>query len=445
MKNVNPSTRSGQASNGNLKILFIITQSEMGGAQRFVLDTSFWLSQNNYDVVVAAGGNGLNEKIKMKNEKPQSKIKNFRLKYLKRTPNPLGALFAIKEIYNLLKEERPDVLFLCSTMAGLLGSIASRIYAKSRIDTNIGTNITNKKMGVIYRIGGWAFNDPRPWWQKKIIIFLERFTAKFKDKIIVNSEFDLQSALKHKIAPADKLTKIYNGINPEEIDFLPKEQAKKYLSEINNLTIKQFNPEGHFDKLSAYGASNSVIIGTIANFYKTKGLACLINAFHLLQASNQNYKLLTTPYQLVIIGDGKERKNLEKLIVKYKLQDTVFLAGRISDARKYLKAFDIFVLPSLKEGFPWALLEAMAAAVPVIATRVGAIPEVIQDAKNGLLIPPGNAEILAKKIQGLLTNPALGSALANNAKETITNFSQDKMLKAIETEINISEDRPPNP
>ncbi len=108
--------------------------------------------------------------------------------------------------------------------------------------------------------------------------------------------------------------------------------------------------------------------------------------------------------KFVIIGEGGERPKLEALIKKYRLENQVILAGRMADAYRYLKAFDVFVLPSLKEGFPWVIIEAAAAGIPIVATKVGAIPEILPEE---CLVEPGDSQSLAKKISQMLEHPAV--------------------------------------
>ena len=367
------------------KILFIITKSELGGAQRYILDTSVSLAKQGYEVLVAAGGNGpLLKRVKF--QAPD--VKTFTLKRLKRTPGPINAFLGILEIYKLLKEEKPDILFLNSTAAGILGSIANHFYKKSR---------------VIYRIGGWAFRDPRPKWQNKIILWLEKYTARFKDEIIVNCEIDRELAIKHRIAPSEKILKIYNGLDVEKLEFLPKAMARqKLLSR----------------KLSKNDIDSSTIVGCVANFYKTKGLKYLIEAVRLVNVKT------------VIIGDGPLRPELERLIKEYNLENQIILTGRIPDAYKYLKAFDVFVLPSLKEGFPWIILEAMASETPIIATNVGALPEIIEHGKEGLLIDIKNSQKLAEKIAYIIEHPEKSQEMTALAKQKlIQQFTLQKMLE----------------
>lgn len=433
----------------NKKILFVVTQSEMGGAQRFLAVTAPWLSEQGWEVIVAAGGNEAGELFSMLRGRtstfgrgttstiggPTSQT----LKRLKRKPNPLTACLAIREIKQLLKKEKPDVLFLCSTMAGLLGSIAAKKILGGRASNLVrGTTSTpgepsSSGLKVVYRIGGWAFNDPRPAWQKKLIILLEKWTSRFKDKIIVNLEYDLRTALKYKIAKPEKLVKIYNGLDPAKIKFLTKEEAGEKLFSMlggrasNSMLGGRSSLGGPASRI----ISSQLIIGTIANFYKTKGLAYLIEAVKILCSRSDlehNCSMFHVPC-FMLIGDGPERDSLKLQIKDLKLENKIFLTGRLTEARKYLKAFDIFVLPSLKEGFPWVILEAIAAGVPIVAAKVGAVPEILENNKSALLVEPGNAEQIAKAIKKLLENPQLAQQLAQNAKARLSYFSEQKMLQ----------------
>ena len=387
-------------TNTRPKILFIVTQSEFGGAQRYIFELVSCLNKEKYEILVAAG-HGDKELFKKVQNLP---VKIFQLKHLKRNPNPLEAISSISEMLGLLKKERPNILFLCSTTTGLLGSISSCLYKILN---------TKYKIRVIYRIGGWAFHDPRPFWQNKIIFYLEKLTASFKDKIIVNSEFDYQAAIKFKVCSPNKIIKIHNGIDAEKLKFLAKQEAKEFLS----------------NKIPQHKIQNTkYIIGTVANFYRTKGINYLIQAVSLLEAEHKPLDV-----KCIVIGDGKQRPELEKLIEKHGLKNKVFLAGRIPDAYKYLKAFDVFILPSLKEGFPWIILETMAAEVPIIATRVGALPEIIENNKHGVLIEPKNSQILAEKILWLLNHAQEAKNMGFQAGQKIKReFSLKKMVAETE-------------
>jgi glycosyltransferase involved in cell wall biosynthesis len=214
----------------------------------------------------------------------------------------------------------------------------------------------------------------------------------------VNNKHDLDQAKELRITPKKELILIHNGVDLNKIDFLEKERAR--------------------DKLEL--PRDEYIIGTIANFYKTKGLKYLIQAMKEVEDK-----------KLIIIGEGRERKSLEELIKKEGLKDKIKLLGKKKDAYKYLKAFDIFVLSSVKEGFPWVALEAMSARVPVIATRVGAIPEIMTHKENGLIIEPKEPRQIVEAL-----NEIDNLDLVDSAYQTVSDrFSLDKMVSEIESVI----------
>ena len=361
------------------KILFIITKSEMGGAQRFLYELVTHLDAQMYVILVAAGRNGeLFEKLFKKD------IKTARIRNFSNIPG-IKNFLAFIEIFNLLRKFRPDILYLLSSEAGFIGSLAGSFYSLL---------FWRENLKIIYRIGGWAFKEPHNIFIKKIYLWSEKFSSVLKDIIIVNSEFDRQLAIKNKITKPNKITTIYNGISLNEIKFFLTEEAKKF---INSKIL-----------YSKFYILNSILIGTIANLYKNKGLEFLVKTMSVIKGQMSNVTLM-------IIGDGPERKNLEKLIKKYKLKNNVFLLGAIPDAYKYLKALDLFVLPSIKEGQPWVILEAMAAEVPIVATNIAGIQEMIENGKSGLLVEPADPAALANAIEKMLAHPSLAQECIKNA------------------------------
>jgi glycosyltransferase involved in cell wall biosynthesis len=136
----------------------------------------------------------------------------------------------------------------------------------------------------------------------------------------------------------------------------------------------------------------------------------------------------TTDLNLIIIGEGDERSFLEQLIEKFNLKDRVMLPGYQSRAYNYLTHLDVFVLSSLTEGLPITLLEAMQAKVPIVATRVGGVPEVLENGKNGLLVKPRYPEKLADAISRIYHDSELRDKLMSCAyKKVITDYTTEKM------------------
>ena len=384
----------------------MITQSEFGGAQHFLHTLVTNLDKNQYDILVAAGPNFRNDdkasdaKYDLLNLLEKKRIKTIRLKYLFRNVNPWRDLLASWELRRVIINWQPNTIFLNSSKIGFLGSFVAKHL------------IRNTKYKILYRIGGWSFNDPRPKLEKWLWIFLERLSAKWKDVIIVNNRHDLEQAKNFKIRPKEKVVLTHNGIDVYKMEFLPREEARFKLFEKASR-----KDDGIFQ--------TEILIGAISNFYPPKGLKYLMEtAEHFKNRDDIVF---------FIAGDGPEREKLENLIKERGLQKKVFLLGQVPDVYKLLTAFDIFVLPSVKEGFPWALIEAMAAKLPVIATRVGAMPEIIEDMKNGLIVEPAHPEQIAAKIQKLLNSDHLRQELGIQAHQTVLfKFPLEKMVREIE-------------
>ena len=214
----------------------------------------------------------------------------------------------------------------------------------------------------------------------------------------------------------DKIKVIYNGVN--ELDFYTREEARRLIVEKLDLNISA----GALVELL-----QSTWIGTISELHYNKGVDVALTAF-----ADVIKKYPKTA--LMIIGEGEERARLAEEIIKSNLSDHVFLVGFITDAKKYLKAFDIFTLTSRTEALPYALLEAGLAGLPIVASDVGGIPEIISSEEVGNLIPVGqnnSAEInniLAKALENLIKNPEQAKILGQNLKHLVTtDFSAEKM------------------
>jgi glycosyltransferase involved in cell wall biosynthesis len=168
-----------------------------------------------------------------------------------------------------------------------------------------------------------------------------------------------------------------------------------------------------------------LVIGYLGRLSGEKGLRFLIDAVHELADE--------LPMKLLIVGDGPQQSELEEIVDSLGLSDRVVFAGFQTDPEAWLPAFDVSVLPSLTEGTPVALLEAMAARVPLIATNVGGVPQVIADGTNGLLVPAGDAWALSVAIRTLIRDPELMRRLAAAGLETVrTRYGLDSWCRRLE-------------
>ncbi len=173
------------------------------------------------------------------------------------------------------------------------------------------------------------------------------------------------------------------------------------------------------------------IIGYAGRLSEEKGLEYLIEAGSILREKGEAFKIL-------IIGDGPKKKDLENLAVTKSLKKETIFTGFQSDVENWLPALDVFVLPSLTEGTPMALLEAMSVGIPAIATSVGDVPTIVENGISGFLIDPADFRALAEKIIFLKENPVLRKEMGIAGINVIKNrFDVHKWCRTIETEYDL--------
>ncbi|PIR88905.1 MAG: hypothetical protein COU07_03340 [Candidatus Harrisonbacteria bacterium CG10_big_fil_rev_8_21_14_0_10_40_38] len=342
------------------RVLYLITKSDIGGAQKYVTDLQKNLNKNLFDAKIIYGGRDV--------------------KWLSNRTSLWGLffndLFAVFELVSIFRKEKPHIIHLNSSKAGVVGSFAGAIY-------KLTTRTLRPK--IVFTAHGWVFN-PDNYYSSPVRwahILLHKFAAIFQDKIICVSEYDRLLAIKYKIAPANKLITIHNGINVD-MDFLPRDEARREI--LHRLNKDDSN--GNF--------LNSQWIGSIGRLTKEKDYATFINsAVKLVDA------------YFFIVGSGNEFKNLEKLIIDLNLTSKVFIVPPKGKDAELLKAFDIFTLTSIKEGLPYTLLEAGAASLPLVVTRVGGVPEVVLSGINGLVVQKKSPVDLAHAFLSLLSDKNL--------------------------------------
>jgi glycosyltransferase involved in cell wall biosynthesis len=356
-----------------MKILYVITKGNWGGAQKYVFDMASHLPTSEFQVKVAHGvGDILPQKLSAVG------IKTVHLPRLGRDVNILKDALVFADLIRLYRKERPDIVHLNSSKIGGLGALAARVTGIKKI---------------VFTVHGFAFNESRPLWQKKLIAFLSWLTIVFCTDVIFISKTELERA---KAWPfiSKKARLIYNGI--ESPDFLSKEASRSELASLLHLSPEVLQ--------------NARIVGTIAELTTNKGLRYAIEAF--TSVSNATY---------IIIGRGELEDSLRTLIKEKNLEGKVLLTGFVKDASRLLAAFDIFLLPSLKEGMPYVLFEAGFASLPVISTDVGGIGEIITHDVSGLLIKPQDSEPIKKSVITLLDDPHKARDFGNKLHEHTKN------------------------
>jgi glycosyltransferase involved in cell wall biosynthesis len=372
-----------------MKILYVITKSNWGGAQRHVFDLATAMKDKGHDVWVALGGEGL-----LKQKLEQAGIYTFSIGGLGRDISVSKDSGSFREIYSVIKNKHPDVIHLHSPKAAGLGSLAGRLL---------------RVPSIITTVHGWSWNEERPIYERALIVFFSWLTMILSHTTVVLSEREQVQASRLPWIK-DKLKLIPLGMKPPT--FVSVDGAKQAIAKSIGMDLADFNKK--------------TVIGTIAEMHPNKGLPYLVDA---MQAVSQQYPNAIS----IIVGDGEEKASLHMLIREKKLEQNVFLPGYLDHASEYLKAFTMFVLPSVKEGLPYAILEAGSASLPVVATTVGGIPEIVEDMKSGILIQPKNVRELGHALSFMIEHPEERRKYGAALKERVaTKFSMDKMLWLVE-------------
>lgn len=360
------------------RILYAVTLAWWGGAQRYVYDLVLAAKEAGHEVCVLTGHGELTERLFAAGIQVRH-TKNF-----KRNIGLLSEIYSFGDLLKIIWEFKPDVVHTNSSKVGGLGAIAARVLGVKRI---------------IFTAHGWAFNENRPQYQKDVFWFVYLFILFFSDRVICVSKAICDGARRMPFVQ-NRLTIIHNGVS--EGILLTKDDARKLL---------------------APHISFPFWIGTIAELHTNKQLETLIGAFERIADAHPEVTL-------VIMGEGQERVHLESLIRTLKLEDRVRLRGHVENASAYLPALDIFVLPSRTEALGYALLEAGRARLPVVASNVGGIPEIVKDGETGFLFPSGDEPALATILERYIADEELrtrmGNALFAHVEE---NFSKAQMIE----------------
>ena len=368
-----------------MKIIYGITKSNFGGAQRYVFDLAREARKAGHDVSVMCGGKGvLVDKLK------NHGIRVISIPHLQRDISLVDEFRSLHFIFRTLYEEKPDVFHTNSSKMGGIGNLAGRLAGIKKI---------------IFTSHGWDFNAPRrPWYAKIVIKFFVWLTILLSHRTICVSEKTKRDVARLPFVKT-KLAVVYNGI--ENFEILSREQARSELG----ISLDEF------------------VVGALSELHPVKGLDILLEAWSMF-AKKHNAKLL-------IFGEGEARDELEELAELLEIKDSVEFRGYVDNARKYLRAFDIFCLPSRSENLPYVILEAGTAGVSTIATNVGGIPEIIETGISGVLVDPEEPDTLFSTLMLLKENKELRKRLGESLKETVLkNFTLKKMahdtLKAYE-------------
>lgn len=312
------------------------------------------------------------------------KTVNFRMK------GPLNGwldLLAVKRIREFIKKEHIDIVHTNLIRADIYGRIAAYICGIPVITTvhNTEEHHTSK----------WMFESA--------IRHIDRKTIALCDTVVTVSEAVKRLLCDLYKLPSSRVVVIHNGIadrNPDDIASIDRK---------------------------SFGISvDDLIVCMVARLHRQKGIPELVKAIDIV--NKKGFKVAG-----IVVGDGPLKEDILELISE--LDARVFLLGFQKDVFPFIKISDIFVLPSLWEGFGLSVIEAMSLSKPVIASRVGGIPEIVEDGITGILCPPGDAEKIADAIITLIKKPDLRKRMGNSGKERVERFFTSEVMSRSYQEI----------
>jgi glycosyltransferase involved in cell wall biosynthesis len=373
-------------------IVLLVTQLERAGAQKIAITLARYFHQHGYPIKLVFFYDKAGIITELQQAEPYPVI-NLAAKQpgAGGLSNVRRFLISLWKLYGLLKQFQPTAVITFTHYSNVLGI---PLAWAARVPVRLASQ-RNSLLGFprwFLKLDAWIANS----FLTNRMIAVSNTTARF--------------CIEHERMRPEKVITIRNGIDVTEFA-LSHEERQAALVEI----------QAHWDI-----PPDTFLIATIARLHPQKGHHYLIEAAKKMVEQQPNIVFL-------IIGEGAERKSIESLIRTYELTNHFRLLGTRSDIPVLLGIVDLFILPSLYEGLPNSLLEAMAAQVPVVATAVGGVPEVVTDGTTGLLVSPGDVDQLSWAMDTLIQDEAYRTQLAQAAYTHVCEyFSHEAMLLAYE-------------
>lgn len=365
-----------ETTDRKISVLIAITRLAVGGAPQSVLTSIAGLDSERYRIVLVSGYPGADEGSLI-DEARRLGVTLHLISDLQRAPHPMRDLKAFWHLWRLMRREQVDIVHTHLSKAGILGRLAAWLAGVPVIVHTFHGDVLE---GYFSKIKSLFFTKA------------ERLVGRVTHRFVCVSKALQERLANYTLGPPDAFQVISNGIVVD--DFGPVAQGVKRR------------------------------VGTLAMFYPVKRLDLFVQMAHRLREVHPDV-------QCDISGDGMEADVLRCLSMS--LGEPVNFLGICRDRSEFFKDLDVFVLCSDFEGAGMGLMEAMAAGVAVVATRVGGVPEIVQDGETGVLIPSNDVDALCEAVCGLLEDDALRQRLGKTARHYAQeHFSHTKMVEELD-------------
>lgn len=360
------------------RVLLLVTLAEWGGAQHIVSRLARCFDAR-YTLSVACAPHG-----ELVTRLHDQGIRVVAIPEFVRNPHPWRDALALWRLMQIMRRERFDLVHAHGTKAGLLGRLAARI-----VHVPV----------VLFTAHGWAFTEGHAAWKRRLLAMMERMAARWSTRIVCVSAHDRRLAQEFGVGGQTQLVVIHNGITVPAPPHVNGDAVRRTL-----------------------GVTDPPLIVSVGRLAPQKDPMTLLRAARRLTAGT-----------VMLVGDGPLRAACDRYVREHGLDDRVILSGMRTDVSGILEVADIFALASRWEGLPLAIIEAMMAGLPVVATRVGGVPELVEDGVTGVIVPPGDSEALASALQRLMADPELRRRMGQAGRErALRYFAEERMTRETE-------------
>lgn len=379
-------------------VVHIITRLDMGGSAQNTFLTLLHLCPQTYALTLITGtlclpsASNAKERASHRAMLSSLRAKGVRiieLPHLVRSISPFNDLISVLSLTRLLKRLHPRVVHTHTSKAGFIGRIAARAARVPRV--------VHTPHGHVF----WGHFGPVASW---IFFQMERLACRITHHLVALTEGEANDYIRWGVMDRQRISIIPSGVALERFSGFSGDIPK--------------------NRLKLGFAEDALVVGFVGWLWPVKGVNYLLEAMKTPMQNNPRMRL-------VFVGQGDEEPALRSMAAGAELDTRVHFLGWRPDVHELLHSFDMLVLPSLNEGMGRVLVEAMAAGLPVIGTRVGGIPDLIKDEVNGLLVPPADAVALERAISRLSDDPEERLRMGKMGRAVSHSYSVEVMVSKI--------------
>ena len=365
-----------------IRVCHIITLLELGGAQQNTLYTAAHLDRRRFEVSLVAGPGGILDA----EAEAIDRMKIHWIPELVREVNPVKDVVALMRLVALLRRLHPDLVHTHSSKAGILGRWAAHL-------AGVGV--------VVHTVHGFGFHSRMPSLTRGWFSTLEAWTAPITTRFLAVSRANLQDAARLGLFTPQRASLIRSGV--ELSSFRNGAKAGSLRSELRI-------------------PADAPVVGMVACLKPQKAPIDFVKVAEAVSRKVEGAHFL-------LVGDGELRPAVEEEVARRSLADRFHLLGWRRDIPSLFKNLDLLALTSLWEGLPRVVPEAMAASLPVVATRVDGTPEAVVEGETGFLVEPGDVQGMAEKIAWLLEHSDEARSMGSKGRERVEEFDIDRMVR----------------